>query len=286
MAAIRAARGFTGGRGDREVRGCYTVTTDSSRKGRLGAAHLRRPRTRPGSRPPPQGHVTLTYNDIPAEGASSRRAARRSRRHRRAVVGNMVSFLPKKGFLGPSSTSARSTAPRARSSTRVMTAAGAPAVMQPRHRPPSRRSASEDHSAAACPSGRTRQARIMERSPPLAQSPGRTLAEIPSPSAGSRSEGADEGVYEKLRVLGARLEPASVASAKKRNVEVCVSAVGLHDHDVLHRRYREELRRRDRSPMPTLPVLQMERRDAEPRAQYWPPSAVRGGLISAPRRST
>ena len=284
MAAIRAARGFTGREAIVKFEGCYHVHADFLLvKAGSGALTFGVPDSAGVPTATAKGTLTLQYNDIPAlKELFATRGKEIAAVIVEPVVGNMGVVPPEKGFLEAiidlcKEHGAVSIFDEVMTGCRV-----AHGGMQQR---------------AGLRPDMTCLGKIIGGGMPLAAYGGkRAIMEKIAPlgpvyQAGTLSgnpvavsaalamlKELNAGVYEKLERLGARLEAGLVASAKKRNVEVCVQRVGSMITMFF-------------TAGPVKTFADAMKSDAKrfgrwhgamlSRGQYWPPSQYEAAFISA-----
>jgi glutamate-1-semialdehyde 2,1-aminomutase len=284
MAAIRAARGFTGREAIVKFEGCYHGHADFLLvKAGSGALTFGVPDSAGVPTATAKGTLTLPYNDIAAlKELFATRGKEIAAVIVEPVVGNMGVVPPEKGFLEAiidlcKENGAVSVFDEVMTGCRV-----AHGGMQQR---------------AGLRPDMTCLGKIIGGGMPLAAYGGRraimekiaplgpvyqagTLSGNPvAVSAGlALLKELNAGVYEKLERLGARLEQGLVASAKKRNVEVCVQRVGSMITMFF-------------TAGPVKTFADAMKSDAKrfgrwhgamlSRGQYWPPSQYEAAFISA-----
>jgi glutamate-1-semialdehyde 2,1-aminomutase len=284
MAAIRAARGFTGRESIVKFEGCYHGHADFLLvKAGSGALTFGVPDSAGVPAATAKGTLTLPYNDIAAlKELFATRGKEIAAVIVEPVVGNMGVVPPEKGFLEAiidvcKEHGAVSIFDEVMTGCRV-----AHGGMQQR---------------AGLRPDMTCLGKIIGGGMPLAAYGGkRAIMEKIAPlgpvyQAGTLSgnpvavsaalamlKELNAGVYEKLERLGARLEAGLVASAKKRNVEVCVQRVGSMITMFF-------------TPGPVKTFADAMKSDAKrfgrwhgamlSRGQYWPPSQYEAAFISA-----
>jgi glutamate-1-semialdehyde 2,1-aminomutase len=284
MAAIRAARGFTGREAIVKFEGCYHGHADFLLvKAGSGALTFGVPDSAGVPTATAKGTLTLPYNDIPAlKELFAARGQEIAAVIVEPVVGNMGVVPPEKGFLEAiielcKEHGAVSIFDEVMTGCRV-----AHGGMQQR---------------AGLRPDMTCLGKIIGGGMPLAAYGGkRAIMEKIAPlgpvyQAGTLSgnpvavsaglallKELNAGVYEKLERLGARLEQGLVASAKKRSVEVCVQRVGSMITMFF-------------APGPVKTFADAMKSDAKrfgrwhgamlSRGQYWPPSQYEAAFISA-----
>ena len=284
MAAIRAARGFTGREAIVKFEGCYHGHADFLLvKAGSGALTFGVPDSAGVPTATAKGTLTLQYNDIPAlKELFATRGKEIAAVIVEPVVGNMGVVPPEKGFLEAiidlcKEHGAVSIFDEVMTGCRV-----AHGGMQQR---------------AGLRPDMTCLGKIIGGGMPLAAYGGkRAIMEKIAPlgpvyQAGTLSgnpvavsaalamlKELNAGVYEKLERLGARLEAGLVASAKKRNVEVCVQRVGSMITMFF-------------TAGPVKTFADAMKSDAKrfgrwhgamlSRGQYWPPSQYEAAFISA-----
>ena len=284
MAAIRAARGFTGREAIVKFEGCYHGHADFLLvKAGSGALTLGVPDSAGVPVATATGTLTLQYNDIAAlKDLFAKRGKEIAAVIVEPVVGNMGVVPPEKGFLEAiidlcKEHGAVSIFDEVMTGCRV-----AHGGMQQR---------------AGLRPDMTCLGKIIGGGMPLAAYGGkRAIMEKIAPlgpvyQAGTLSgnpvavsaalammKQLNAGVYEKLEHLGARLEQGLVSSAKKRNVEVCVQRVGSMITMFF-------------TAGPVKTFADAMKSDAKrfgrwhgamlSRGQYWPPSQYEAAFISA-----
>ena len=284
MAAIRAARGFTGREAIVKFEGCYHGHADFLLvKAGSGALTFGVPDSAGVPTATAKGTLTLPYNDIPAlKELFAARGKEIAAVIVEPVVGNMGVVPPEKGFLEAivelcKEHGAVSIFDEVMTGCRV-----AHGGMQQR---------------AGIRPDMTCLGKIIGGGMPLAAYGGkRAIMEKIAPlgpvyQAGTLSgnpvavsaalamlKELNAGVYEKLERLGARLEQGLVASAKKRNVEACVQRVGSMITMFF-------------TAGPVKTFADATKSDAKrfgrwhgamlSRGQYWPPSQYEAAFISA-----
>jgi glutamate-1-semialdehyde 2,1-aminomutase len=284
MAAIRAARGFTGREAIVKFEGCYHGHADCLLvKAGSGALTFGVPDSAGVPTATAKGTLTLPYNDIPAlKELFATRGKEIAAVIVEPVVGNMGVVPPEKGFLEAiidlcRENGAVSVFDEVMTGCRV-----AHGGMQQR---------------AGLRPDLTCLGKIIGGGMPLAAYGGkRAIMEKIAPlgpvyQAGTLSgnpvavsaglallKQLNAGVYEKLERIGARLEDGLKASAKKRNVEVCVQRVGSMITMFF-------------APGPVKTFADAMKSDAKrfgrwhgamlSRGQYWPPSQYEAAFISA-----
>ena len=284
MAAIRAARGFTGREAIVKFEGCYHGHADFLLvKAGSGALTFGVPDSAGVPTATATGTLTLQYNDIAAlKELFAKRGKEIAAVIVEPVVGNMGVVPPEKGFLEAiidlcKEHGAVSIFDEVMTGCRV-----AHGGMQQR---------------AGLRPDMTCLGKIIGGGMPLAAYGGRRaimekIAPLgPAYQAGTLSgnpvavsaalammKQLNAGVYEKLEHLGARLEAGLVASAKKRNVDVCVQRVGSMITMFF-------------TAGPVTTFADAMKSDAKrfgrwhgamlSRGQYWPPSQYEAAFISA-----
>ena len=284
MAAIRAARGFTGREAIVKFEGCYHGHADCLLvKAGSGALTFGVPDSAGVPAATAKGTLTLPYNDIAAlKELFATRGKEIAAVIVEPVVGNMGVVPPEKGFLEAiidvcKENGAVSIFDEVMTGCRV-----AHGGMQQR---------------AGLRPDMTCLGKIIGGGMPLAAYGGkRAIMEKIAPlgpvyQAGTLSgnpvavsaalamlKELNAGVYEKLEKLGARLEAGLVASAKRRNIEVCVQRVGSMITMFF-------------TAGPVKTFADAMKSDAKrfgrwhgamlSRGQYWPPSQYEAAFISA-----
>jgi glutamate-1-semialdehyde 2,1-aminomutase len=284
MAALRVARGFTGRDAIVKFEGCYHGHADFLLvKAGSGALTFGVPDSAGVPAPTAKGTITLPYNDIKAlEELFAARGAEIAAVIVEPVVGNMGVVPPEKGFLEAivalcKQHGAVSIFDEVMTGSRV-----ARGGMQER---------------AGVRPDMTTLGKIIGGGMPLAAYGGkRAIMEKIAPlgpvyQAGTLSGNPvavsaalaltgllDASVYEKLEVLGARLERGLVEATKKRGVEACVQRVGSM---ITMFFTKGPVRSFDDAVKSDTARFGKWHRGMIERKQYWPPSQYEAAFLSA-----